>query len=139
MASRWQGWLSRHSRVLGGLFAAYWLLMFLATHLPMPHVESAPRFTDKVVHLVMYAGFTFLLSLWIMSKKPESPHLKWLVLGTAVVYAALDELLQVPLESRSADVWDFMMDVIGAALGLLLFAAVRSKLAWLWATNEEQA
>ena len=139
MTGRWRGWLSRHPRVLGGLFAAYWLAMFLATHLPMPEVESAPRFTDKIVHLVMYAGFTFLLALWITSKKPESPHLKWLVLGAAVIYGALDELLQAPLESRSADFWDFMMDAIGAAIGLLVFTAVRSKLAWLWAANDQEA
>ncbi len=137
MAMQWRSVFCRHPRVLAGLFAIYWLAMFLATHMEMPEVKSAPQHTDKAVHLVMYAGFAFLLSAWRSARKPETPKLALLVFAAAAIYAALDEILQIPIESRTADVWDFVTDLIGASLGLLLFWLVRKKLAWLWEPAED--
>ncbi|MCA9069938.1 MAG: VanZ family protein [Planctomycetaceae bacterium] len=135
MRDRWRGVLTRHPRILGGLFAVYWLTIFTATHIEMPKVEAAPRNTDKLVHLVMYGGFAFWLSLWLASRKVPLARIKWITLGTSVIYGILDELLQIPIESRSADVWDFVTDVCGATLGFLLFAALRSRVGWLWESD----
>ena len=132
MTSRWRGAVSRHPRVLGFLCGAYWLAMFLATHIKLPEVESAPKNTDKVVHLVMYAGLTFLLSSWLSARRPGSGRLVLPVLAAAVIYAVLDELLQMLTETRTADFWDFVMDVLGAVLGLVLFGAFRAKFSSLW-------
>ena len=128
----WQGWVPRHPRALGGLFALYWLAMFLATHIPMPPVESVPNNTDKLVHLVMYAGFAFLFALWLSARQAHPTHLIWKVLGASILYGMLDELLQIPIESRSADIWDFVMDQIGAVIGWGCFRFSRLKANWLW-------
>lgn len=132
MTSRWRGGLSRHPRVLGFLLGVYWLAMFLATHIQLPEVESAPKNTDKVVHLAMYAGLTFLLSSWLSARRPGSGRLVVPVLAAAVVYAGLDESLQMLTETRTADFWDFVMDVLGAVLGVGLFGAFRAKFSPLW-------
>jgi VanZ family protein len=137
MANSWRGMMSRHPRALGGLFAVYWLAMFLATHLEMPkEVELAPQNTDKAVHLVMYGGFAFLLASWRSAKAIWNSKLAWLIFAAAAIYAALDELLQIPIESRSADVWDFVMDLTGAALGLIVFGVFRRKFRTFWETDE---
>lgn len=139
MRDRWRGVFSRHSRILGGLFGVYWLAMFLATHLPMPKVEAAPQNTDKLVHLVMYGGFSFLLAVWLTSRMVSKAKVIGGTLGMGAIYGLLDELLQIPIESRSADVWDFVMDLCGAVLGLVLLAGVRAKMGWLWETDKQSA
>jgi VanZ family protein len=133
---RFRGLFSRHPRALAGLFSAYWFAMFLATHIEMPHVESAPQNTDKLVHLVMYAGFAFLLSLWLSARKPVTGKTLLLVLGAAISYGVLDELLQIPTQTRSAEVWDFVMDLLGTLLGLLTFWLFHRRFAWFWTQPE---
>jgi len=135
-SNRWRGTILRSPRILGVLFAAYFLAMFLATHVELPQVETAPRNTDKLVHLVMYGGFAFLLALWRSSRNLEIRAIFWQVLTAAVLYAAADELLQIPIPSRSADFWDFVMDLIGAILGLVVFAFFRSRFQGLWAKED---
>jgi VanZ family protein len=138
MQNGWRGVFARHSRALGVLFVLCWCAMFAATHMPMPKVEAAPQNTDKVVHLVMYASFAFLLALWLSVRKPWTRKTLLMVFGTATLYAALDEILQIPLESRSADVWDFVMDLLGAAIGLAMMSAVHRRYPVLWETSSPE-
>lgn len=138
MRKGFRGVFARHSCALGVLFVLFWCAMFVATHIPMPQVEAAPQNTDKVVHLVMYAGFAFLLSLWLSVRKPWTRKTLVRVFVTAIVYAALDEILQMPLESRSADVWDFVMDLLGAAIGLAMMLAVHRRYPMLWETSSPE-
>ena len=65
----WRGIMKRHPRVWAGLFAAYWAVIFLLTHVQMPHVAGAPRNTDKFVHLVFYGGFAGFVSLWLSARR----------------------------------------------------------------------
>jgi VanZ like family len=130
--SRWRGWVSRHSRALGVLFGTYWLAMFLATHIELPRVESAPKNTDKAVHLVMYAGFAFLLCLWLSAKGLPSRKILVLVFLAAVLYAGLDEILQTLTATRTAELWDFVMDLFGSILGLSAYYIVRRSGSSLW-------
>ncbi len=138
MAQSLAGDIGSASPALGVLFAAYWGAMFLATHIELPQVESAPNNTDKLVHLVMYAGFAFLLSLWLSTRGAFTRKTMLFVFVAAIVYAALDELLQRLTPARSAEVWDFVMDGLGALLGLLMFWAFRRKFPWLWRLEESR-
>lgn len=137
MRDRWRGVLTRHPRILGGVFVVFWVAIFTATHIEMPPVEAAPQNTDKFVHLVMYGGFAFLLSVWLSAQNVPHAKIQWVTIGMAALYGVLDELLQIPIESRTADVWDFVTDLCGALLGWLLFAVIRAKLGWLWETDEQ--
>lgn len=138
MRNRWQGVVSRHSRGLGVLFALYWCAMFAATHVEIPKVPSAPTNTDKLVHLIMYAGFAFLLSLWLSAKKIFTRRTMLFVASAAMSYGILDELLQMLTPSRTADVWDFWMDALGAIIGLLMFWLLHQKFPWLWRTESRR-
>jgi VanZ family protein len=138
MQNHWQGVLRRHRRALGVIFALYWCAMFVATHIPLPQVDAAPQNTDKLVHLVMYAGFAFLFSLWLSARTSWSRKIMLVVLCTSIGYAALDEILQMPLESRSAEVWDFVMDLLGAAMGLGMMSAVHRRYPQLWETQSPE-
>ena len=123
-------WLSRLLRYAGLLFAAYWVVLFIGTHMPQPERVIPPvQQIDKVLHLVGYAGLAFLAAAATRVKKQS--HLPWSTLGLIWLglgaYAAFDEATQMlPFVRRHADKIDWLADFIGAALGLGVYAIAAS-------------
>ena len=129
--------LIRHHRSFGILLACYWGLLFLGTHLPMPRLGELPKHSDKGMHLIAYAGLSFLLLLWISTiRKLEYRHFVMIFAVTAL-YAAADELLQmIPVVNRTCDVYDALADCLGSVLGLLSAVMVRKALLRYWEPAE---
>ena len=109
------------------LAVVYVVVLFIATHIPTISVE---RFTlsDKVYHLGGYAVLTLcVLTGWeltIRRLEPKHYFAVWLV-GT--IYAALDEITQVPV-GRTADINDWAADVLGIVTGIIIFRLIRMSL-----------
>ncbi|MBW3598597.1 MAG: VanZ family protein [Planctomycetes bacterium] len=101
--------------------AAYWLLLFVVTHTPHVPQVNAPRMTDKVVHFAGYAGLTFLAAVVILRRSRWSRGAVMGILLAAMLYGVADELMQIPIPNRSANVWDWVSDCLGAAAGLAIF------------------
>ena len=80
---------------------------------------------DKLAHLGVYSTITALLWIGTAGRMPLA------VLMAVVAIGALDELHQAYLPGRSADAWDFFMDVAAAAATafalLLLYGASRPR------------
>jgi len=116
-------------RIATVLLIGYWIAMFVGTHIPIhpgefPHL---PRTLggilplDKVLHFSGYFGLGFLLAwVFIGSAKPRLRTLAGILL-IALIYAAMDELTQDLVETRSSDVMDWLADSAGAAAGLLAY------------------
>src|SRR5260221_6092384 len=106
------------------LLAAYWLAIFVATHVPHVPAALAMPGADKWEPLRAYAALAFLLagrqSLW----RPVGWTGFTRIAILAALYGAFDELTQIPV-GRHADVNDWFADVLGSAFGLALFAVVR--------------
>ena len=101
------------------LWLSYWILIFVATHVPTVPGLAAPRFTDKVVHFGLYAVLTILGSRWY-SASVRKPSLRGLI-GWAtiyVAYAAFDEWLQ-GYTLRSPSLADFLADAAGITIATL--------------------
>jgi VanZ family protein len=100
----------------------YWAALCVGTHVPGGVIVNVnPPISDKVLHAGAYLGLTFLLALL-------SPHLGlrgWrlyaLTLLTAACYGVVDELGQIPVPGRHADLGDWGADVLGAFAGLTLY------------------
>ncbi|NLF71866.1 MAG: VanZ family protein [Candidatus Anammoximicrobium sp.] len=101
------------------MLIVYWVALCLGTHLPdRMAVAVTPPVSDKLLHLAAYAGLGFLLALL-------AARLGWrgwrtyaaalLILG---VYATLDELAQIPVPGRRAELADWVADLLGVATGL---------------------
>ncbi len=82
---------------------------------------------DKVVHMLMYAGFAFAC-LWGYRKQfvSNGPSYKRKALILAIIisiaYGGLTELIQEYIvKSRTGDWYDFLADSIGAVVGVLVF------------------
>jgi VanZ family protein len=106
------------------LLIAYWLAMFIGTHIPLdPQALKLPG-SDKTWHLVAYAGLAFLIAL----RHSFGGSMRWkqaaAVFGIVALYGVFDELSQIPV-GRHADVFDWFSDVAGAVGGLALIAALK--------------
>ncbi len=114
-------WLARAAAAV--LFC-YWVALVTSTHLPRVPEPFQFRPSDKLVHFLAYALLALLAALaWSLRWR-----LGWRamlgLLALLAVHGSLDEVTQ-PAFGRHADVLDWCADVLGAALGLGLFAAVR--------------
>ena len=89
---------------------------------PVVSVEGPVSWTDKVVHVFVFAVPTYLVG-WALRRVG-------LAVAIFLLHAPLSELVQhFLLPGRSGDVWDAVVDVIGVALaaGLLLVRARRER------------
>ncbi len=113
-----------------GVVIVYWGAMFAGTHLNLPGPEMPHAPSDKTMHLVAYTGLAFL---WLVAAAAFG-RVSWLmyivVMIGAGAYGAVDEISQ-SLVGRDTDIADWRFDMLGAALGSIVFAAVYA--AWnLW-------
>lgn len=110
LSKPWRSWYLR-------ILPAYWLFLFLATHLPRLQTPGPPQ-SDKLLHFVAFALLTFLF--WRACESASctlGPWFVWIALPVLVAYAGIDEYLQ-QFVGRGSDWEDFVADVVGIAVTL---------------------
>ena len=107
---------ARAARVCWGLTIAYWVGLFVLTHLPLPKLPYVPV-RDKTGHFVAYAllAGALMVSLWL-GRRAAPPGV--VVLGVLLAYGAVDEWTQL-LVNRSCELADWYADAAGAAAGVV--------------------
>ena len=105
------------------------IVILILTGLPgslFPRVKPVVGI-DKVVHLLMYAGFAFAC-LWGYRKQFVSNGSAYrkkaiiLALVISIAYGGLTEIMQEYLVPKRAGDWlDFLADSIGTGIGVLIF------------------
>jgi VanZ family protein len=120
----------RGLRVALLLLVGYWLLLFAATHLPVPKLPRFPHM-DKVAHTVLFGGLSFLLC-WAIPTRLERRwwNVRWAV-ALAIAYGAVDEISQAPV-GRTPDIWDWVFDCVGALLGATAYLVARPVVQRWW-------
>jgi VanZ family protein len=103
-----------------GTLGCYWLALFVGTHLPSS-LAKMPDVNDKLLHLGAYAGLAFLLSAALTASRLKHGTLL-ITLAVAAAYGCFDELSQMLVVGRHADIADWAADVFGAGIGALVFA-----------------
>ncbi len=86
---------------------------------------------DKICHAAEYAGFAFLLLIALAPHFANAPGWSLFVaaVAAAATYGSLDELNQMRIPEREANVTDFVADVSGAVLAGLLWLRLSGRLA----------
>jgi len=103
--------------------AAWFALIFILTSIPSPQIPVINvRHLDKLMHFFIYLPFGFFLT-----RALGTGGLKRLLLVAAVCLAAsaCDELHQMLVPGRQADVFDFSADMAGAALGMAVYWGIQ--------------
>lgn len=107
----------------------YWRFLFfcalvVATWGFLKDVSGLPSAwmpNDKVMHLLIFLVLTSLF------QASFSTHWRWPLL-TMAAYGALIEILQGMTPVRSADIFDWLADMVGAILALMLYPKIQSRL-----------
>ncbi|MHC4875348.1 MAG: VanZ family protein [Planctomycetota bacterium] len=110
--------------------AAYWLSMFVGTHIPNPEAVIGPEVSDKLLHFAAYfVLMTLLLGRHRLATGRRATRLELCRLLIVVgLYAVADELLQaIPGINRHADVQDALADLAGAG-GAVVIAGLLGRI-----------
>lgn len=109
--------------------AAYYAGIFiLSAQSRLPSVVSF-RFSDKIVHALTFAGFGALLA-WglgrLLTGRPKAAA--WAAILVGAAGAGLDEIHQIFVPLRNADIGDVAADILGvlAAVGAAALLRRRS-------------
>ncbi len=112
----------RHKLTLISLLV-YWPGVFILAHMPIPRVVYKAQVSDKWLHFLAYLVLVFLLWFAISPDKKVNwrKATVWWVLMVVVWYGVFDEVLQGFI-GRNCDVTDFLADLAGTLVGLILFS-----------------
>ncbi|QDU97442.1 VanZ family protein [Lignipirellula cremea] len=118
--------ISRRGPIAAVVLLLYWFALFVATHLPNVSSPLRVQHSDKLLHFTAYLILAFL-AVVVLNTPDWSRWKRYaLIFGLLAAYGAIDELFQLMVPGRTADVWDWLADMAGAGCGLALFIAVRA-------------
>jgi hypothetical protein len=107
------------------VWASYWIALFISTHVPRLPGGGGPLGLDKVAHFAGYAGLAVLTCMVLLRGERWWRRGALAVLVGLMAYGILDELLQIPIPHRTADLLDWICDALGAAAGIIVFRVMQ--------------
>jgi VanZ family protein len=110
-------------------WGCYWLILFISTHVPRLPRVGGPVGWDKAAHFFGYLVLALLTCTVLLRGERWSRRGAFLVLAGLMAYGVLDELLQIPIPHRTADLWDWTCDSLGAAAGIVVFRVMQCAVA----------
>jgi len=112
----------RFARPLALLTLAYTLVLVLATHYPKPEDLLGPDPpSDKTLHFIAYGVLGILAMAALAARGHRSLRAAAMLLLSLAILAAVDEATQ-PLFGRTAELWDWVYDLIGLGTGVAIVA-----------------
>jgi VanZ family protein len=104
-------------------------IWFLSSQSILPQIKGILGF-DKLQHLFAYLVLAGSLGLWFSSNQWQSHRLRTYLLTILITsaYGVVDEIHQYFVPGRDCNVWDWMADTLGAALGALIIMLAGSRL-----------
>jgi len=107
--------------------AGYWLLLVVATHVPATMPFLPGRRVDKLYHAAAFALLAVLLATaWTFTLGRVTGRVLGGIVFSLALYGVVDELTQ-PLFGRACSIYDWLADIAGAAVGVVLFVWLRGK------------
>jgi VanZ family protein len=100
----------------------YWIILFTLTTLPVQSVPSV-GVSDKIEHLLAYFVLSILLYLTLLFQKKSVLFKNYAMLFTLLIvftYGVLDEVHQLMIPGRSCELLDFLADVFGGIIGIIV-------------------
>ena len=102
-------WAPPTSRIVAATLALYWTALCIGTHLPGKLVAANVLVvSDKTLHFWAYTGLSFLIATLLFCLGMPVGRAGWSALIIAVVYGALDELGQIFIPGRTAELADWL-------------------------------
>lgn len=103
--------------------AIYWSLIFVATSIPTDEIPHLFKFQDKFEHFTAYFLLAILFSFTLhFQEKYIALKKRFFIFSLLILifYGAIDEIHQMFIPGRIADIYDWLADVIGGSFGIVL-------------------
>ncbi len=111
----------------GLLYTLAITVLFLLPAKDIPGV--AIRFGDKWAHIFVFLILTLIWLLITLVKNWLTKYRVFWVSFLALLYGIIIEALQERFfETRSADIWDVVADIVGILLAVLLFLIMKKRI-----------
>ena len=110
--------------------AVYWLILFTATSLPAYDLPKL-GFSDKLQHFSAFFILAVLLNLALLYQRKSRFLFENAIIATIVIclfYAGIDEIHQMFIPGRFAEILDWVADGSGVILGVFLVYFLKIKL-----------
>jgi VanZ family protein len=101
----------------------YWLILFIATSIPIERFPYFFKAQDKLEHFIAYFLLAILLFLTFHLQKRKisiSKNATLYSMVAVIIYAGFDEVHQLIIPGRYCDIFDFVSDVVGGIIGIIL-------------------
>jgi VanZ family protein len=101
----------------------YWLFIFIGTSLPSDELSTIVELGDKIKHFLAYFILAILLGLNLhFQDKWKNVSINYLLYTFIICtfYGVLDELHQILVPNRSAEFYDWVADLFGSTMGIIL-------------------
>ena len=108
----------------------YWLILFTATSLPAYDLPKL-GLSDKVEHFTAFFLLAILLNLTLIYQRKSRFLFEKAFIATIIIcllYAAVDEIHQLFIPSRFAELLDWVADGSGVIMGVFLVYFLKNKL-----------
>jgi VanZ family protein len=100
----------------------YWTILFTATTIPGNKLPDI-HLSDKIEHFSAFFILAVLLNLTLIYQRKSLLLFNYAALVTIIIclsYGAIDELHQMIIPGRTADLRDWIADSTGVILGVLI-------------------
>ncbi len=100
----------------------YWVILFVFTTIPVDTMPKLFDVQDKLEHFLAYFVLSTLLFLSLHFQNQYKFIKKNVVAVTIIcimLYGAIDELHQILIPGRMADIFDWIADFMGGSLGII--------------------
>ncbi len=96
--------------------------IFYLSSQPSPDIPPPFPYFDKLVHFGLYTGFAFFVARAMAVQRGGVDRFTiWIAIVIASLYGASDEAHQYLVPTRSCDVWDWVMDLLGSVMGAMAY------------------
>lgn len=110
--------IQRISRLAGPALFVYTATLLIGTHLPGSAVQNSFSGNDKILHFSAYAVLSLLAFNFMSTCSVGSLRRFLLLFFSLAVFAALDELTQIPVPGRFGEWGDWWADLAGIFVSL---------------------
>ncbi len=101
----------------------YWIVLFIATSLPSTPYVDVFEISDKLKHFSAYLILAVLLGLNLHFQEKWERVSKFFLSYTFIIcifYGLIDEIHQIFVPNRTGEFLDWVADLIGTLLGILI-------------------
>lgn len=101
----------------------YWILIFILTSIPTGTFPDIVAVQDKIKHFGAYSVLTILLSLTLhFQQRLKGVSIRYIFFTSVIVlvYSTIDELHQILIPGRSAEILDWLANLFGLIFGLFI-------------------